>query len=96
MSASSLKEVLVACPMPKALAGSLEKVWILPTEQVRLLLNYPYENEPSRPSAGLGEGLLTYLTGLVSRREKGIKGYSFTESKNLVEWLTPTVCSASH
>ena len=76
MSPSYLEEVLVACPVPKALARALYKAWKFTTERGRLLFNRLYENKPSRPSADSGESLLAYLTGLVSQGEKVTKGIS--------------------
>ena len=67
MSTSSLEEVLVACPVPKALTGAFNKAWTSPTDRGRLPFNRPYEGETFRPSPESGEGLLAYLTGLVSR-----------------------------
>ena len=73
---SSLKEVLVARPVPKALDGALNKVWMLPDERGCLLLNHPSEGDPNEASANSDEGLLAYLKGLVSREAKGTKGIS--------------------
>ena len=76
MSDYPLEDVLVACPMPMALARPLNKAWTMLIERGRLLFNHPSENEPSRPSADSGDGLLAYLTGLVSRGGKGTEGIS--------------------
>ena len=73
---SSLKEVLVARPVPKALDGALNKVWMLPDERGCLLLNHPSEGDPNEASANSDEGLLAYLKGLVSLEAKGTKGIS--------------------
>ena len=66
MLTSSLEEVLVACTVPKALTAALDKAWTSPTERGRLLFNRPSEGKTFRPSSQSGEGLLSYLTGLVS------------------------------
>ena len=71
---SSLEEELVACPMPKALDGSLDKAWMLPAEQGRLLLNLLYKEDPTGASSNTGEGLLAYLTGLMSQGTKVTEG----------------------
>ena len=76
MSTSSLEEVLVACPVPKALTAALDKDWTSSTERGRLPFNRPSEGETFRPSSESGEGLLAYLTGLVSRGERGTKSIS--------------------
>ena len=65
MSNSSLEEVLVASPVPKALTAALDKAWTSPTERGRLPFNQPSEGKTFRPSPKSGEGLLAYLTGLV-------------------------------
>ena len=66
----------MACPMPKALAEALGKAWTLSTEQGRLPFNHPSDGKTFRPSAESGEGLLTYLTYLVSQGEKVTEGIS--------------------
>ena len=73
MSDFSLEEVLVACPIPKALTAALDKAWTSPTERGLLPFNCPSEGETLRPSPESGEGLLAYLTRLVSRGAKGTK-----------------------
>ena len=65
MLASYLEEVMVACPVPKALARVLDKAWELLTDKSCLLFNRPFEGKPTRPSANSGEGLLAYPTGIV-------------------------------
>ena len=60
--------------MPKALAGALKKMWTLPAKQGHILLNRPSKGDPTGASSKTGKGLLTYLTGLVSRGAKGNKG----------------------
>ena len=74
--ASSLEKVMMALPMPKALSGALNRLWMLPAERGLLLLNLPSKGGPTGASANLGEGLLTYLTGLMSRGAKETKGIS--------------------
>ena len=76
MSASSLEEFLVACPVPKALVGALNKAWTLLTERGRLSFNCLSNGETFRPSADSGEGLLACLTGLVSQGAKVAEGIS--------------------
>ena len=76
MSTSSLEEVLVACPVPKALTAALDKAWTSPTERGRLPFNRLSEGETFRPSPKSGEGLLAYLTGLVSRGARGTESIS--------------------
>ena len=76
MTDSSLEEVLVVCPITKALEWALDKACLLSLERDRLPFNHPSQDEPSRPSADLSEGLLTYLTSLVSQGEKGTDGIS--------------------
>ena len=66
MLTSSLEDVLVACPIPKALTTALDNM-----ERGRLPFNGPSEGETSRPSSESGEDLLAYLTGLVSRGARG-------------------------
>ena len=75
--ASSLEEVLVARPVPKSLSGVLDEAWTLLAEQGCILLNRPSEGYPTCYSANTGEGLLTYLTGIVSCGSKYNKGISF-------------------
>ena len=70
MLTSSLEDVLVACPIPKALTAALDKAWTSPTERGRLPFNQPSEGETFRPSSESGEDLLAYLTILVSRRAR--------------------------
>ena len=74
--ASSLEEVLVACPVPKALARALNKAWTLPAERGHLILNCPSEGDPTGASADLGEGLPAYLTGLMSQGVNCTEGIS--------------------
>ena len=76
MSASSLEEVLVACPVPKALAAALDKAWTSPTEQGLPPFNFPSEGETFRPSPKSDEGLLAHLTGLGSRGARGTESIS--------------------
>ena len=60
--------------MTKALSGALDREWALPPNRGRLLLNHPSKGDPTGASANPGEGLLDYLTGLVSRGTEGTKG----------------------
>ena len=76
MSASSLEEVLVACPVPKALAAALDKAWTSPTEQGLPPFNFPSEGETFRPSTKSDEGLLAHLTGLGSWGARGTESIS--------------------
>ena len=80
--ASSLDEVLMSHSMLNALARSLDKAWRLPLEQGRILLNHPYEGDPTGASVDTGKGLLTFLTGFVSHGEKVTKGNSLIGTKN--------------
>ena len=74
--ASSLDKVLVARPMPKSLSQALNKLWMLTAERDRLLLNRLSKGGPIGASTNTGEGLLAYLTGLVSRGGKVTLGIS--------------------
>ena len=76
MKTSSLEDVLVAYPIPKALTAALDKAWTSPTERGRLPFNHPSRGETFRPSSESGEGLLAYLTGLVSRGARVTEGIS--------------------
>ena len=76
MSTSSLEEVLVAWPVPKALTAALDKSWTSPTERDRLPFNRPSEGKTFRPSPKSSEGLLAYLTGLVSQGARGTESIS--------------------
>ena len=76
MSTFSLEEVLVAFPVPKALTAVLDKAWKSPTERGRLPFNHLSEGENFRPSPESGEGLFTYLSGLVIRVARGTKSIS--------------------
>ena len=67
MLTSSLEDVLVACPVPKALTAAFDKAWTSPMERGRLPFNHPSKGETLRSSSESGEDLLAYLTGLVSR-----------------------------
>ena len=67
MLTSSFEDVLVACPIPKALTAALDKAWTSPTERGLLPFNRPSEGETFRPSSESGKDLLAYLNGLVSR-----------------------------
>ena len=62
--------------MPKAMYGALDKVWTLPAKRGRILLNRLSKGGPTGSFTDTGEGLLTILTGLVSRGVKGTKGIS--------------------
>ena len=63
---SSLEEILVDRPMPKALDGALDKAWKLPVKRGHILLNRLSEGDSTGDSAYTGEGILSYLTGLIS------------------------------
>ena len=62
--------------MPKALTGALDKAWTLSTERGCLPFNHPSDGKNFRPSAESGEGLLAYLTYLVSQGAKVTEGIS--------------------
>ena len=62
--------------MPKSLSQALNKVWMLTAERDRLLLNRLSKGGPIGASTNTGEGLLAYLTGLVSRGGKVTLGIS--------------------
>ena len=66
MSTSSLEEILVTCPVPKVLTAALNKAYTSLMVRGRLPFNCPSEGENFRPPPESGEGLLAYLTGLVS------------------------------
>ena len=76
MLTSYLEEVLVACPIQKALTTDLDKAWTSPTERGHLPFNCPSEGKTFRTSSKLGEDLLAYLTGLVSRGARGTESIS--------------------
>ena len=61
-------------PISKSLAGALDKAWTFPDERGRQILNHPSKGDLTGASDKSGEGLLAYLTGLVSRGAKGTKG----------------------
>ena len=76
MSTAFLEEVLLACPIPKPLTAALDKAWTSPTKRGRLPFNRPSEGETFRPSPESSQGLLAYLTGLVSRGARGTESIS--------------------
>ena len=76
MLTSPLEDIMVACPIPKALTTALDKAWTSPTERGRLPFNRPSEGETFRTSSKSGEGLLAYLTVLVSRGARGAESIS--------------------
>ena len=76
MLTSSLEEVMVACPVPKALTAPLDKAWTTPTERGHLPFNCPSEGKTFRTSSKLGEDLLAYLTGFASQGSRGTESIS--------------------
>ena len=66
----------MARPMPKSLDGALDKAWMLPAERGRILLNRPSEEDTTGASVDMGEGLIIYLTGIVSHGTKDVKRIS--------------------
>ena len=76
MLTSSLEDVLVACPIPKALTTTLDKAWTSPTERGRLPFNRPSEGKNFMPSSESGEDLLAYLTGFGSQGSRGTESIS--------------------